>query len=225
MVPVMDRALGEFCQILLPPEIEWPSEYVNAKTEKTYHPHNDDERRFVYEDGPKHALLKGGWGAGKSAAGYVKTLDRLGRGMDCIAVSPDFEHFRKSLWPVIREWTPWDCVIDKHRYKGELEFEPRSADRLVFVTGASLYYGGIKAAQSWFGGNVHFVLFDEAASYPDRSAFTSLERADELSSPKVVTANGPSSSESPAWLTGPTLMRRSDSSVTPRSVSTSQLKL
>jgi len=168
---------------LLPPEIEWPSEYVNSRTGKTYHSHNDDERSFVYSDEPKHALLKGGWGAGKSAAGYVKTLGRLRRGMDCIAVSPDFEHFRKSLWPVIREWTPWDCVVDKHKYKSELEFEPRSADRLVFTSGALLYYGGIKAASSWFGGNVHFVLFDEAASYPDASALKSLTSRARLMGP------------------------------------------
>jgi len=101
-------------------------------------------------------------------------LERLRRGMNCIAVSPDLQHFKKSFWPVFREWCPWSQVVPKHQRYSNKEWEPSSAFQIVFNNRASVYMGGIRDATSWFGGNVSFVLFDEGSRYPDDSAFTSL---------------------------------------------------
>src|ERR1051326_5404988 len=66
----------------------WPDEYVNCDTGKSYEPHHEDERKFVYEDGPSNALARGGEGSGKSVAGIIKDLNRLRRGCTGIMVSP-----------------------------------------------------------------------------------------------------------------------------------------
>ena len=60
---------------------------------------------------------------------------------------------------------------------------PGGAGTLVFKNGAQIHYGGIHDASSWYGGNVHFALFDEASSYPDASAFKSLLSRARLTGP------------------------------------------
>lgn len=57
----------------------WPAEYANRVTGKVYHPHNDDERVFVYDDVPRYSLLIGGEGSGKTSASLVKMFSRLRR--------------------------------------------------------------------------------------------------------------------------------------------------
>lgn len=116
----------------------------------------------------------GGWGAGKSTAGSVKALERQRRGCDGIAVSPDFAHFKKSLWPTLREWIPWDQVVPKHQRYENIEWAPGGAFTIVFKNRTQMHCGGIKDATSWYGGNVNYALFDEASRYPDDSAFKSL---------------------------------------------------
>jgi len=146
----------------------WPSEYVNSRTGKIYAPHNDDERVFVYDDVPRHSLLKGGEGAGKTTAGVVKDLERLRRGMNGVMVAPDLEHLKKSTWPEFKRWCPWDRVIERHRYRQVEGWEPSQSFTLVFenaVGGYSeLMCGGAKESEiaAWEGPNVSFVHFDEA---------------------------------------------------------------
>jgi hypothetical protein len=152
----------------------WPDRYVNARTGKEYEPHNDDEAVFVYDDEPRFALLRGGWGAGKSVAGVVKALSRCQRRMNGIMVSPELEHFKVSLWPAFRDWCPWSQVVESQRRRQAEEWQPFRAFSMVFTNGAVLYCGGIKDATRWFGGNVHFAHFDEAARYPDASALKTL---------------------------------------------------
>lgn len=153
----------------------WPERYESRYSPgRYYEPHREEERAFVYEDVPRCPLLSGGWASGKSTAGAVKLLERLRRGMNCICVSPDLQHFKKSFWPVFREWCPWDQVVPKHRRFANKEWEPSHAFQIVFENRASVYMGGIRDATSWFGGNVSFALFDEASTYPDDSAFISL---------------------------------------------------
>jgi len=154
---------------------DWPERYESRyRPGKFYEPHRADERLFVYNDEPRCPLLSGGWASGKSTAGAIKLLERLRRGMNCICVSPDLQHFKKSFWPVFREWCPWDQVVPKHQRFSNKEWEPSSAFQIVFNNRASVYMGGIRDATSWFGGNVSFALFDEASTYPDDSAFRSL---------------------------------------------------
>ena len=76
---------------------DWPTEYVNRKTGNVYEPHHDDEASVVFSDTPRHVLIKGGEGGGKTVAGIVKVLERVRRGMSGVVGSPDFAHFRRSL--------------------------------------------------------------------------------------------------------------------------------
>jgi len=64
----------------------WPTRYRNRDTGKWYKPHHEGERRFVESDVPRYTLAKGGEGGGKSAAGIIKCLERIRRGMSGIMV-------------------------------------------------------------------------------------------------------------------------------------------
>lgn len=161
----------------------WPREYKNNKSGKVYQPHNEEERLFVYSDEPRNPLLRGGWGSGKSSAGVIKLLERQRRGMDSIMVSPDYPHFKKSLWPAFREWCPWSQVVEKHRHYQYPENLPPGAGAVVFTNGTTVYFGGISDATSWYGGNVHFALFDEASRCDDDSALKSLQSRARLTGP------------------------------------------
>lgn len=99
--------------------------------------------------------------------GIIKVLERLRRGMNCAMVSPDLEHFKKSLWPEFRRWCPWDRVVPKHRYRQDVTWQPPSDFELVLnndVGGQSvLICGGIQEhdAGRWEGPNLSFVHLDE----------------------------------------------------------------
>lgn len=166
----------------------WPEEYTHKKTGKPYRPHNEEERQFVYDDAPRNLLLKGGEGGGKSVAGIVKTLGRLRRGMSGIMVSPDFEHFKKSLWPEFVNWCPVEQVIPRHRYRFETGWEPGRPFTLVFyneVDGYSfLICGGIENPSSYEGPNISFVHFDEARRHRTPEAIKVLTGRIRISGPK-----------------------------------------
>lgn len=136
--------------------------YVNRETGKPYTPHHEAERQFVSTDTPRRALAKGGEGGGKSVAGVIKDLERLRRGMHGIMGSPDFEHFKRSLWPEFRRWCPWERVTTRHQYKAAVDWEPSKPFALTFENGATLYCGGFDDPAAWEGPNVHFGHFDEA---------------------------------------------------------------
>lgn len=163
--PEKDRALAILRQITS--DNGWPGVYVNSDTGKPYKPHKAEERRAVYSDTPRYILVRGGEGGGKSVAGIIKTLERLRRGMDGIFVSPDLEHFKKSLWPEFRRWCPWNCVVEKQRYRQEVTWEPSKSFSLIFNnplgTKSVLLCGGAKESEigSWHGPNVSFAQLDE----------------------------------------------------------------
>ena len=164
---VANRRLSQIKQIA-----DWPDVYINSKTGKTFKPHNDSVRFFVYNDTPRYVLLKGGEGGGKSVAGIVKVLERLRRGMSGIMVSPDLEHFKKSLWPEFKRWCPWSQVIDSQQYRQQAGWQPGSTFTLVFKNSATLMCGGAKEDQigGWEGPNVSFVHFDEARRHKTSNA-------------------------------------------------------
>jgi hypothetical protein len=145
---------------------KWPAEFRNRETGKVYTPHSEAERNFVYSDLPRNGLAKGGEGAGKSVSGIIKNLNRLRRGCNGIMVSPDFEHFKKSLWPEFRRWCPVDVLVEKDRYRLGLDWEARQPFELHFHSEpgniATLYCGGIEDPASWEGPNVGFAHLDEA---------------------------------------------------------------
>lgn len=150
---------------------KWPDQYTNASTGKAYEPHNEQEREFVYSNNYIYGLLSGGEGGGKSVAGTIKDLNNLRAGINGVLVSPDFEHFKKSLWPEFKRWCPWQCVIERHRYRQAEGWEPSKAFTLVFhseIGGFSeLQCGGAKESEieSWRGPNIGFVHLDEASRH------------------------------------------------------------
>ena len=150
------------------PQSHWTEDagvYVNRDSGRPYAPHHEAEARFVFDDAPRYVLCKGGEGSGKSVAGIVKDLERLRRGMDGIMGSPDFEHFKRSLWPEFRRWCPWQYVTPRHRYKAASDWEPSKPFTLTFIVPAggfaTLYCGGFDDPEAWEGPNVTFGHFDE----------------------------------------------------------------
>lgn len=151
------------------PVSHWTPEgglYANSETGRRYQPHHDAEQHFVYDDRPRRALAKGGEGGGKSVAGIVKALEKLRRGMPGIMGSPDFEHFRRSLWPEFRRWCPWASVVPRHRYRSSPEWEPTKPFTIVFETPerrlVPVLCGGFDDPTGWEGPNVNWAFFDEA---------------------------------------------------------------
>lgn len=161
--------------------VEWPAEYINRATGKVYQPHNEEERQFVYNDGPRYALLKGGEGGGKSTAGIIKDLERVRRGMPGIMVSPDLEHFKKSLWMEFINWCPIECIIPRHRYRFQPGWEPSRPFTLVLVSEIGTYVhilcGGIKESEvgSWEGPNVNWCHADEMRRHRTAAALKVLD--------------------------------------------------
>ena len=157
-----------------PRQSRWGAEggvYVNRETGRAYQPHHDDERQFVFSDTPRRVLAKGGEGGGKSVAGIVKGLERLRRGCSGIMGSPDFEHFKRSLWPEFRRWCPWDSVVARHQHRASTEWEPNKPFTLVFETPGghrpTLFCGGFDDPAGWEGPNVNWSLFDEARRHKE----------------------------------------------------------
>ena len=158
------------------PEFVWPDNYISKRIKQPYRLINEQVRRFISDDSPRYFLLKGGEGGGKSAAGVIKNLNRLRRGCNGVMVSTDLEHFKKSIWPTFKEWCPWNCVIERQRYRQTEGWEPSQAFTLVFkneVDGFSeLICGGAQeqAIGRWEGPNVNFVHFDEARGHKTPAA-------------------------------------------------------
>jgi hypothetical protein len=162
-------------------DYQWPARYKSAKSSVEYEPQNEAVREFINNDAPRYLLLKGGEGGGKSAAGVIKDLNRLRRGMNGIMVSTDLEHFKKSIWPTFKEWCPWNCVIPRHRYRQSEGWEPSQAFTLVFKSEAGgfseLVCGGAKEDKigSWEGPNVSFIHFDEARGHKTPNALKTFD--------------------------------------------------
>jgi hypothetical protein len=141
----------------------WPrlDQYYNRERHKFYKPHHAAEEQALLDTLHRYILAKGGEGGGKSVFGIIRDLERFKRGCHGIVISPDFEHFKKSLWPEFRRWCPWDMVVPRQRYRQDFDWEPTKPFSLAFVTGAIGYFGGIDKEMSWEGPNVNFAHFDE----------------------------------------------------------------
>ncbi len=163
--------------------MQWPDVYRNADTGKFYRPHSPDEAQFVFGDTPRYFLAKGGEGSGKSVAGIIKGLERIRRGMNGIAVSPDLQHFKKSLWLELRRWIPWHCVVPSHRRMRDVAWEPTHTFLLAFQNGATMLCGGIESPEAWEGPNVHWGHFDEGRRHKTPAALKVLAGRVRLSGP------------------------------------------
>ena len=158
-------------------KLEWPEVYRNSKTGKDYKPHHDQEKSWINNATHRYLLAKGGEGGGKSVAGIIRDLDRIKAGADGIMVSPDFEHFRKSLWPEFRRWCPWDYVVPKQQYRQSFDWEPSKPFQMAFTTGAVIYCGGMKETEvmGWEGPNVNWAHFDECRRHKTAAALKVLD--------------------------------------------------
>lgn len=165
----------------------WPDQYIHSERGKPYVPHGEDEEKFVFTDAPRAGLIKGGEGSGKSTAAVIKNLNRVRRGMDGIMVSPDLEHFKKSLWPEFRRWCPYQAVVERERYRLNPEWEPSKSFALHFIsslgTTSTLHCGGIEDPSGWTGPNVSFAHFDEAHRQDKPAALKVLDGRVRISGP------------------------------------------
>lgn len=159
----------------LPPP--WPENYVNSSTGKIYQPHHEDEANWIADIDHRYLLAKGGEGGGKSVAGIIRNLNRIRYGAHGIMVSPDFEHFKKSLWPEFRRWCPWDRVVPQQRYRASFDWEPSKPFQLAFDRGAIIYCGGMKETEvmAWEGPNVNWAHFDEPRRHKTAAALKVLD--------------------------------------------------
>lgn len=148
------------------------------------------EKLLLYSDGPsKYILVKGGEGSGKSVFGIMKDLMRLQRGMSGIMVSPDFEHFKKSLWAEFRRWCPPEAVLARERYRLKPDWEPSKQFELHFHTiyggqPATLYCGGMDDPSGWHGPNVSWAHGDEVHRKNDSEILTVLSGRVRIDGPK-----------------------------------------
>jgi len=92
-------------------------------------------------------------------------------------VSPDFEHFKKSLWPEFRRWCPWERVVPQQRYRSSFDWEPGKPFQLAFDSGAIVYCGGMKETEvmAWEGPNVNWAHFDEPRRHKTPAALKVLD--------------------------------------------------
>lgn len=117
-----------------------------------------DKSRFI--------LLKSGRGGGKSASGAQKALLKVMAGQSGAVMNPDFENFRTSTWPELREWIPWNMVVPKHRYRASPSWEPIRPFLIVFLNGARIYCKGLKDPESARGANLNWFWYDEGRRDP-----------------------------------------------------------
>ncbi len=168
---IQARAILELRKRGILPDYVWPDHYTSSITKREFIPQNTEVERFINGDSPRYLLLKGGEGGGKSAAGIIKTLNRLRRGMNGILVSTNLPHFKKSIWPTFRDWCPWNCVIKSQRRRQQEGWSPSGQFTMVFkneVGGYSeLICGGASETMlnTWEGPNTSFIHFDEARGH------------------------------------------------------------
>jgi hypothetical protein len=142
--------------------LTWPTEYRNARTGRTFKPHNQEEQDWLNDRKHRYLYAKGGEGSGKTGIGVRRDLDFLKLGVSGILASPDLPHFKKSLWPEFKAWCPWDMVVPNQQYRGRADWEPHDPFTLTFKNGAQLICGGMENPASWEGPNVTFAHLDEA---------------------------------------------------------------
>src|SRR3990172_2336048 len=100
--------------------------------------------------------FSGGRGSGKTAGGAQKALFKIMQGNSGAAMNPDFENFKTSTWPELKEWIPWDMVVPKHRYRRSDSWEPIRPFTMVFKNGARIYCKGLKDPDSARGPNINW---------------------------------------------------------------------
>lgn len=114
----------------------------------------------------RFAALFAGRGAGKSASGAQKALRKIHQGESGMVMNPDFENFKYSTWPELREWIPWNMVVPANRYRVNAEWQPHEPFTISFMNGAKVICKGLKDPDSARGPNINWLWYDEAGRDP-----------------------------------------------------------
>ena len=141
---------------------KWPLDsngYFKREDGRQYIP-TEPQDGFI-KSAARFCAFKGGRGSGKSAAGAQKALRKIMQGLPGAVLNPDFENFKISTWPELREWIPWDKVVPKYQYRANKEWEPLQPFRLVFDNGADVICKGVKDEDSARGPNINWLWYDE----------------------------------------------------------------
>lgn len=134
--------------------------YFVKKDGLHYNP-NEHQKGFL-ESIARFVGFYGSRGSGKSSGGAQKALNKIDQGQSGMVLNPDFENFKTSTWPELREWIPWGSVIPVHRYRSEISWEPQKPFVLVFNNGARVLCKGLKDPNSARGPNMNWLWYDEA---------------------------------------------------------------
>lgn len=143
--------------------LKWPIDkngYFVKKNGKHYEP-SASQDAFIHSTA-RFALFYGSRGSGKSGAGAQKALTKIMNGESGAVINPDFENFKYSTWPELREWIPWNMVATVHRHRSRESWEPHQPFTMAFLNGARMYCKGLKNPDSARGPNINWLWYDEA---------------------------------------------------------------
>ena len=171
----------------------WPIAYINRDRYHIYQPHHELEMSALIRDDPRHLLVKGSEGSGKSVFGIIKDLERIRHKMSGMMASPNLPHFQRSLWKEFQRWCPWDYVVPAHRRMAAKEWMPTKPFDVVFENGAYLHCLGAKNISSLEGPNLSFAHFDEARLFDDSGAIKTIDGR--------IRIEGPDGEKPQAWYT------------------------
>jgi phage terminase large subunit-like protein len=159
--------------IALPPDIrklfetqeavKWPTDgagYFMRRDGRHYEP-SPSQNGFISSTA-RYVLFYGSRGSGKSGAGAQKALKKVMEGESGAVINPDFENFKYSTWPELRQWIPWNMVVSFQRHRGRESWEPHQPFTLTFINGAKMYCKGLKNPDSARGPNINWLWYDEA---------------------------------------------------------------
>jgi phage terminase large subunit-like protein len=131
---------------------------------------NEESIRFIESDAVLSALISGRGGS-KSASGAQKALKKIEQGYSGAIFNPRFEDLKTSTWAEFKQWVPWDMVIPRQRYRGTPEWEPTQPFKLNFLSGAEVWFKGLKEPDSARGPNINWLWYDEAGNDTDGLAW------------------------------------------------------
>lgn len=136
----------------------WPNEFVKPDG-RIFNP-TPFQKGFLESNALFDAII-GGRGSGKTATASQMVLKKLKDGLPGAVMNPDFENFKISTWPELRDWIPWDHVIPKHRHRRNQEWFPQQPFIHVFDTGGQAICKGLKEPDSARGPNINWLWYDE----------------------------------------------------------------
>lgn len=168
----------------------WPETLINRKTGKRFTYPSEDVEDLMNLDTPRHLLITGPEGSGKSALGAFWALGKLKWGCDMVIVAPNMPSLRRSTWPEFANWVPWNCVIHEHQHMQNPAFSPYKSFELVFRNAlggfSKAIVSGIGDHHAIFleGININSCWLDEARSISSSEPYTILAGRIRIIGPK-----------------------------------------